>query len=611
VLSKLAYLTLCRSIQLLALLARGEAAKDLEILALHHQLTVLRRQVPRPRLEPADRALLAAVSRIPPRVRWSCFLVQPETLLRWHRRLVAGAWTYPRRGQGRPPLDHHVQQLIIRLARENPRWGYRRIQGELQQLGKRVSATAIRTTLRRHGPEPAPRRATTTWRVFLCQQAAGIVACDFFTVDTIWLRRLYALFFIELDTRRVHLAGVTAHPNAAWITQQARNLFLVSEERGRRTRFLIRDRDAKFCRGFDDVFRSEDAQVLVTPVQAPNANAYAERWIRTVRAECLDWLLIVGPRHLQQVLRVYVEHYNRHRAHRALQLQAPDPAPGLTIVDVGRDGGVHRRDLLGGLLHEYRELHECVYAPFAAERSGEQVILYAGLTFRGWASGRLGHHTAAHSDMENSNAVGAGLGRLILADRFAVARADIALATGRIEDALTLAEHAVGVANQVGSVFTEGLAHRVWAQALAAATPPRWEEAEAHLATSLRALEAGEARLPAAHTQLIWGQLCRDRHDTAAALDHLGRAAEQFAAAQLDDELRQGRRCIAEITDQPARSRPAWGRLRPRRAAGQGPAAPCARPLGSGRARRGTPYASARTGAPPSRPSPSPCAAAR
>jgi putative transposase len=352
-LSKLAYLTLCRSIQALALLARGDAAKDLEILVLRHQLTVLRRHVARPRLEPTDRALLAAVSRALPRSRWSCFLVKPETLLRWHHRLVAGAWTYPRRGQGRPPLDHGIQELIIRLARENPYWGYQRLKGELQQLGVQVSSTAIRTTLRRHGLEPAPRRATPTWRAFLRQQAAGIVACDFFTVDTIWLRRLYVLFFIELDIRRVHLAGVTANPNAAWVTQQARNLLVVLGERGRRVRVLVRDRDAKFCRGFDDVFRSEGAQVVLTPVQAPNANAYTERWIRTVRGECLDWLLIMGRGHLEQVLRVYVEHYNRHRAHQALQLQAPDPAAGLTIMDEGREGGVHRRDLLSGLLHEY------------------------------------------------------------------------------------------------------------------------------------------------------------------------------------------------------------------------------------------------------------------
>jgi putative transposase len=230
-------------------------------------------------------------------------LVQPDTLLGWHRRLVAGAWTHPHRQTGRPPLDQEVQQLIVRLARENPRWGYQRIQGELLHLGVRVSATAMRSTLRRHGGPPA--RGGRSY----ASRAAGIIACDFFTVDTVWLQRLYVLF-IDLDSRRVHLAGVTANPNGLWVTQQARNLLLVLEERGRRVRVLVRDRDAKFYRGFDDMFYSEDAKVLVTPLQAPNANAYAERWIRTVRAECLDWLLIVGRGHLEQVLRVYVEHYN-------------------------------------------------------------------------------------------------------------------------------------------------------------------------------------------------------------------------------------------------------------------------------------------------------------
>jgi putative transposase len=211
-LSKLAYLTLCRSIRLLVLLAGGDAAKDLEILVLRHQLAVLRRQVARPRFKPADRALLAALSQALPRSRWSCFFVTPDTLLRWHRRLVAGAWTYPHRGTGRPPLDQQLQDLIVQLARENPRWGYQRIKGELVRLGMRVSATGIRTTLRRHGLDPAPRPTATTWRAFLRRQATGIVACDFFTVDTIWLRRLYVLFFIEHGTRRVHLAGGDRQP---------------------------------------------------------------------------------------------------------------------------------------------------------------------------------------------------------------------------------------------------------------------------------------------------------------------------------------------------------------------------------------------------------------
>jgi putative transposase len=263
-------------------------------------------------------------------------------------------WTYPHRSTGRPPLDQELQQLIVHLARENPRWGYQRIQGELLRLGVRVSATAIRTTLRRHGLGPTPRPTATTWRAFLRRQAAGIVAGDFFTVDTVWLRRLYVLFFIELDTRRVHLAGVTANPNAAWVTQQARNLLLCLEEQGRRVRFLVRDRNTKFCRGFDDVVRAEGAEVLVTPVQTPNANAYAERWIRTVRAECLDWLLIVSRGHLEQVLRIYVRHYNQHRPHRALGLEPPSPSAGLTLVGDPRRDRVRRRDLLGGLVREYR-----------------------------------------------------------------------------------------------------------------------------------------------------------------------------------------------------------------------------------------------------------------
>jgi putative transposase len=252
-----------------------------------------------------------------------------------------------------------VQQLIVCLAAENPRWGYQRIKGELLRLGVQVSATAIRRTLRRHRLDPAPRRANGTWRAFLRQQAAGIVACDFFAVDTIWLRRLFVLFFIEHDTRRVHLAGVTANPNGAWVTQQARNLPLVLEERGRRLHFLLRDRDAKFSRSFDEVFRSEGGAGLVTPVGAARANAYAERWVRTVRAECLDWLLVVGRGHLAQVLRVYLEHYNAHRPHRALQLEAPDRPAGLTVIGESEQGVVCRRDLLGGLCVRTGEPHEC------------------------------------------------------------------------------------------------------------------------------------------------------------------------------------------------------------------------------------------------------------
>jgi putative transposase len=200
----------------------------------------------------------------------------------------------------------------------------------------------------RHGGRPAAGRCS------CASKPPGAWPATCFTVDTVFLRRLYVLFFIEHDTRRVHLAGVTANPDSRWVTQQARNLLLVLEERGRRVRFMLRDRDAKFTRSFDDVFRSEGGEVLMTPVQAPKANAYAERWVRTVRAECLDWLLIVGRTHLEQVLRVYVEHYNRHRPHRSLGLAAPDRPAGLAVVGEDQPGQVRRRNLLGGLLHEYR-----------------------------------------------------------------------------------------------------------------------------------------------------------------------------------------------------------------------------------------------------------------
>ena len=227
-----------------------------------------------------------------------------------------------------------------------------RIQGELQKLGIRVSATAIRKLLARHGLGPAPRRGGSTWRQFLAQQASTMVACDFFTVETVFLKRIYVLVFIELATRRVHLAGCSTNPDEAWVVQQARNLTFHLDEREEPLRFLIHDRDAKFCRPFDEIFATEGLEVVRTPVRAPRANAFCERWIRTVRSECLDWLLILSRRHLERVLKIYIRHYNHQRPHRALQLQAPEPE-GLERVSLPLGAGVHRRDRLGGLLHEY------------------------------------------------------------------------------------------------------------------------------------------------------------------------------------------------------------------------------------------------------------------
>jgi putative transposase len=263
------YLALRRALELILLCFRSAEAKEIEILVLRHELAVLRRQHPRPRLQPADRALLAALSRLLPRARWPVFLVQPETLLRWHRRMVRRHWTYPSTSTGRPPMSEQVQQLVMRLARENPRWGYQRIHGELLGLGVRVSASSIRRVLRAHGLDPAPRRALTTWRSFLREQAAGIVACDFFTVDTVWLRRLHVLSFIELGGRQVHLAGVTDRPTALWVAQQARNLLVDLGDQAAAWKLLIRDRDAKFTRVFDGVWHSTGNQVICRPFRRP------------------------------------------------------------------------------------------------------------------------------------------------------------------------------------------------------------------------------------------------------------------------------------------------------------------------------------------------------
>jgi hypothetical protein len=331
---------------------RDDGAKDLEILVLRHQLRVLQRRSGSPRLRPIDRLLLAAASRVIPRDRWVAFLVTPSTLLRWHRELVRKKWTYRRTGRpGRPPIEAAIRALILRLARENPRWGCVRIEGELRKLGIRVGATTIRTLLRTARLGPAPRRTGPTWTEFLQAQADGIIACDFFTVETAWLRTLYVLVFIELGSRRIHLSPATTHPDSAWVTQQARNLAIDLDGHLPAIRFLIRDRDTKFCRPFDTVLRSEGMRVIRTPIQAPNANAYAERVIETIRAECLDWTLIQGRRHLDRTLRIYAEHYNRGRPHRALALAPPIAAAGEPIQVSPHD--VRRRDLLGGLIHEY------------------------------------------------------------------------------------------------------------------------------------------------------------------------------------------------------------------------------------------------------------------
>jgi transposase InsO family protein len=250
-------------------------------------------------------------------------------------------------------MSTELVELIVRLGQENRRWGCIRIQGELRKLGIRVSASSIRRVLRRNGLGPVPWGGP-TWREFLASQAHSVLATDFFTVDTVSLKQLYVLFVIELSTREVHILGVTEHPSGAFVTQVARNLVGDLSQRGRSIKFLIRDRDTKFTTTFEEVFRSEGIRVIKTPIRSPRANAYAEHWVRTVRTECLDWLLIVGHRHLERILREYARHYNGQRPHRGIQLQVPVPGDGVSATPPTYQ--VRRHDVLGGLIHEYRPM---------------------------------------------------------------------------------------------------------------------------------------------------------------------------------------------------------------------------------------------------------------
>ncbi len=349
-----AYLMLCRLFELAVLLCRSERSKELEILVLRHELVILRRQASRPQARRVDRMLLAALSRSLPRSAWTIFSVSPRTLLRWHARLVARRWTYPHKQPGRPSLERRTRELVLRLARENPSWGYQRIAGELRGFGIAVSASSVRSILAAAGVPPVPERDGLSWRRFLRQQAAAVLACDFLTVETVWLKRIYVLFFISLERRRIELVATTSNPDGVWVTQQARNLFMALDDPNRPFRFLIHDRDSKFSRSFDEVFRSEGIDVIRTPVHAPNANAHAERWVRTIRSECLDRCLILGSRHLEHLLRVYREHYNRHRPHRSLALEPPNAIRPVAAERVTPTARVCRRDLLGGLIHEYQ-----------------------------------------------------------------------------------------------------------------------------------------------------------------------------------------------------------------------------------------------------------------
>jgi transposase InsO family protein len=357
---RLAYLAVTNTFALLRLLPMSDRDKDIEILALRHQLLVLQRQVGTPAFTDTDRLVLAGLLHRLPRQQLCqlLLLVRPDTVLRWHRDLIKrrhAATCAPKR-RGRPPTVRSIRALVLRLARENPSWGYRRIHGELAALGIKVAASTVWEILREHGAAPAPQRQSTTWADFLRSQAHALLACDFFETRTLTGARLYVFAVIEHATRRIRILGATAHPTAAWVVQLGRNLVMDLEDVDSRARFLVRDRDSKFTQAFDAVLADAGLRVVNSGVRMPGMNSIMERWIQTCRRELLDRTLIWDQRHLLHALRDFESFYNEHRPHRALNQAAPlRPLPE-PITEPGQilHLDVHRRDRLGGTLHEYQ-----------------------------------------------------------------------------------------------------------------------------------------------------------------------------------------------------------------------------------------------------------------
>ena len=332
----------------------GGDARDAEILALRHQVLVLQRQIDRPRFNETDRTVLVLLASVMDRARRgrALLIVRPATVIRWHRRLVARRWTQPPTSRpGRPPVDPELRRVILRLARENPTWGYRRVHGEVHRLGHAVAASTVWKVQRAAGIDPRRDRTGPSWSEFIRSQAKAIVATDFACVDTALLRRFHVLFVIEVATRRVHLAGITSNPTGPWTTQAARNLLMrLPDNHG--FRYLVRDGAGQFTRAFDAVLAGAGITALRIPPRSPQANAFAERWIRTLRHELLDRTIIWNERQLRVLLDEYLEHYNTHRPHRSLNQCAPDDFDD--IVAIGPVQPIRRHTTCGGLVNEYR-----------------------------------------------------------------------------------------------------------------------------------------------------------------------------------------------------------------------------------------------------------------
>jgi putative transposase len=353
---RLVFLLITRTVSWLRLSRRKEAWKTAEILLLRHQLTVLQRQQPRrPHLNWADRALLATLLAVIPKARRQGLrlLVTPDTILRWQRDIIRRRAARSIRGKtGRPPTHRDIKALVLRLARENPGWGYRRLHGELAGLGVKIAASTVWQILKNAGIDPTPQRTAPTWSVFLRSQAEAILACDFFTADLLDGTQAYVLAVIEHATRRIRILGVTLHPTGEWTAQQARNLMMDLGEQSHRVKFMIRDRGSNYTASFDAVLAGAGIRSVLCNIRTPRMNAIAERWIGGCRRELLDRTLIWNQGHLRRILRAYEAHHNLHRPHRSLNSAAPlKPLP--EPVDLERYR-VRRQARVGGMINEYR-----------------------------------------------------------------------------------------------------------------------------------------------------------------------------------------------------------------------------------------------------------------